>query len=134
MAPVEKAREVQVTREYAASVRAGGFPITVERAFEASSFGGFHGDGSPVIVYRYPPPESDTLINTLKRKERSFVWKAIALGQYDFSSLQTCFPLISCPAPETSQLLVGCPAEGPPVQEFAVDRSRGILYVFRNQY
>jgi hypothetical protein len=51
MAPVEKAREIQVTRGYAASVRADGFPITVERAFEASSSGNFHGDGASVTAF-----------------------------------------------------------------------------------
>jgi hypothetical protein len=134
MAPEEKAREVHVTRELAASLRADGFPITVERAFEASSFDGFHGDGASVTVYRYPPAESDTLIIALKRRGRTFVWEDIALGEFGFSSLGHLLPPDFLPTPDTSQLLVGYPAEGPPVQEFAVERSRGILYVITNRF
>jgi hypothetical protein len=143
MAPEEKSGEVLITREYAASVRADGFPITVERAFEASSFGGFHGDGASVTAYRYPPAESDTLVSALKRREPTFVWNDVLLRQHDFSTLRHLLPPDFLPAPDTSTLLVGSggaiglrksPAEGPPVQEFAVDRSRGILYVIRNQF
>ena len=132
--PQADTREIAVTPQYASSLRATGFPISVQRAFEASSFGGLHGDGASVIAYRYPPNESDALVTALKTRERGFTWSEVPAQTYDFSSLRQFLPADFLPAPDAWSLLVGQPAEGPPASEFVIDRSRGILYSITNVF
>jgi hypothetical protein len=134
MKPGGESKEIDVTRDYAASVRRDGFPISVERAFEASSFEGLHGDGASVTVYRYPPKESEELLAALKRKEPAFVWQDVPAETYEFSGLRRLLPPDFLPGRDSFALRVGDPADGVPVQEFVLDRSRGILYVIRNQF
>ncbi len=130
----ESAREIPVTKEYADAMRAAGFPITVQRMFEASSYGGWHGDGSELTAYRYPPRESASLIEALKRKAPDFVWTESrrGAGALDFSG--KLLPQDFLPDTDSVVLLVGRPSKGLPMNEYVVDRSRGILYCVSHRF
>lgn len=132
--PRGETREIPITPQYASSVRAAGFPITVQRALEANSFGGFHGDGASVTIYRYPATESDALVSAVKTRERGFTWSEVPAQKYDFSSLRRFLPSEFLPAPDAWSLLVGRPAEGPPVSEIVIDPARGTLYCITNVF
>ncbi|WP_411825391.1 hypothetical protein [Luteolibacter sp. AS25] len=46
-----RSKEIEVTHEYAQAMRSAGYPISVIRAYKASSYDGLHGDGSSVGIF-----------------------------------------------------------------------------------
>ncbi len=128
------ASEISVTPAYAADLRSAGFPISVQRAFEAGYTSGWHGDGSAVTAYRYPPGESQAIIEALKRKQPEVVWTETRSGAIDLGPLRDVLPSEFVPSNDSSALLVGLPAKGPPLIEFIVDRTRGIWYSVSNTF
>ena len=132
--PRGEKREIPVTPELASSLRAMGLPISVERAFEASSFGGWHGDGASLTAYRYPPTQSNALVDALKSREKAFAWSEVPAQTYDFAGLRQLLPPGFLPERDAWSLVVGRPADGPPVSEFVVDRAKGTLYSITNVF
>jgi hypothetical protein len=126
----ETANEIAVTDQYKAAVN-GIFSITLERAFEASSYGGLHGDGTALTIYKFPPSECPALINVLKFKHPEFTWSNSFADSASFLGLKHLIPKELLPVPN-SRLLVGRPS--PPLNEFYLDESRGILYDVTSRY
>lgn len=126
--------EIQVTQSYAEGIRQAGYPITVQKAYEASSFGGWHGDGSLVTAYRYPPGESDALIAALKSQRPDFTWTETPSGAVTVGTVLETLPKEFLPSSDLAMLLVGRTPQGLPIFEFIVDRSRGTLYSVENRF
>ena len=129
---VETANEIKVTPEFAAGMRSAGFPITVERAFEASSYGGWHGDGESLSAYRYLSSESPALITALKVRYPSYVWTATNWDRVGI--LNDLLPKEFLPKNDSTPLLVGKPAEGLPLLEFVINPTEGMFYWIDNRF
>jgi hypothetical protein len=130
----ESVSETPVTSALMSSMQAAGFPITVTRAVSASSHGGLHGDGQSLIAYRYPPQESDALIAALQQKHPNFSWieeRSEFVARY---SPWTLLPRELRPEGVSSVFYVGRPKDSMPLQEYVVDRVRGVLYVVSNTF
>lgn len=130
----ESVSEMPVTSEFVNSMRADGFPITISRAVSASSYGGWHGDGQSLTAYRYLPGESGALIAALQQKHPDFSWSESRSEFVARYPPWTLLPRELQPDSNASILIVGRPKEGLPLQEYVVDRSRGILYMVSNGF
>ena len=130
----ESVSETPVTSAFTSSMQAAGFPITVTRAVSASSHGGLHGDGQSLIAYRYSPQESAALIAAVQQKHPDFFWVETRSEFVARYSPWTLLPRELQPDSGASMLYVGRPKEGLPMQEYVVDRVRGVLYVVSNTF
>lgn len=123
----ETAAEIPVTPELVASFRNAGFPITVQRAFEASSHGGWHGDGTRAAIYKFPTNEAPALVQALKQKYVGFTWTACYARSATIFELRRLIPPELLPD-MNSLLLTGRAADGNPTHEYLVDDAQGVFY------
>lgn len=130
----ETAQEISITPEYIEAMRSAGYPITVTRAYTVSSYGGWHGDGSSMTVFRYLPSESEALIAALKIRSPDYVWADILSEQSILAGSRSQFPNDLLPRSGDSRVVEGKPAEGLPLLEYIVCPSEGLLYTVSNQF
>ena len=130
----ETASEMIVTPEYVQGVRSAGYPITVSRAFQASSYGGWHGDGSSVTAYRFPSPESLALVAALKVRSPDYAWSETTTKHATLGDLKNLLPPEFLPSSDSTALSEGRPAQGLPLLEYVVCPSEGLLYTVSNQF
>ena len=130
----ESVSETPVTSEFLSAMRAAGYPITINRAVSARSYGGWHGDGQEVTAYRYPPHESGALIAALQQMQPEVSWSEKRSRYVADYSPWTLLPQELQPESSSSVLLVGRSPDGMRLREFIVDRARGTLYITSHRF
>ena len=130
----ETASEIVVTPEFVHGMRSAGYPITISRAFEASSYGGWHGDGSSVTAYRFPSSESVALMAALKIRSPDYEWSETTARHATLGDLKKLLPPEFLPSSESALLSQGRPAQELPLLEYVVCPSEGLLYTVSNQF
>lgn len=124
------------SREIAREIPAGttAYPISISRAFEASSHGGWHGDGTSLSAYRFPASQSPALLAALKEREPGYVWREIKADFNSLGDLKSLLPRDFLPSSGRSMIMEGRPAEGPPYREYVICPSEGLFYSIRHQF
>ena len=130
---VETAEEVPVTPELIQSFKQDGYPITVERAFSVSRYGGWHGDGEEATVYKFDPKDAPELCRALKERHRDYRWGHSSSESTTIHYLEHLLPDELVPDAQ-STLLSGRPTEGIPIGEIFVDPDRGLLFTVTNRF
>ncbi len=115
-------------------MRSAGYPITISGAFQASSYGGWHGDGSSVTAYRFPASESLALLEALKVRSPDYVWSETTTKHAALGDLKNLLPPEFLPSSDSTVLSGGRPAQGLPLLEYVVCPSEGLLYTVSNQF
>ncbi|MDB6131949.1 MAG: hypothetical protein JWM59_192 [Verrucomicrobiales bacterium] len=129
----ESAAEVVVTPEFSRQLQSAGYPINVTKAFEASSHGGWHGDGSSVSVYRYDPRESPGLVSALKARMPDFEWEESRAAYGIFVDLGRLLPKSFLPSSERTATVHGQPPADPS-REYIVLPNEGLFYMVKNTF
>ena len=130
----ETASEMVVTPGYVQGMKSAGYPISISRAYQASSYGGWHGDGSSVTAYRFPSEESLVLMAALKVRSPDYVWSETTTKHSTMGELKNLLPHEFLPSSDSVTLSEGRPAQGLPLLEYVVCPSEGLLYTVSNQF
>jgi hypothetical protein len=130
----ESASEIVITPEYLQSMRSAGYPISISRAFQASSYGGWHGDGASLEVYRYPASESAALLAALKVRSPDYVWSDTTAKHGTLGDLKNLLPREFLPSSDSATVSEGRPAQDLPLVEYVVCPSAGLLYLISNRF
>ena len=130
----ESASEIVLTPKYLQAMRIAGYPITIIQAFQASSYGGWHGDGASLKVYRYPASESDSLLEALKVRSPDYKWSDTISQYASLGHLKDLLPDDFLPSSERTILIEGRPTQGLPLLEYVVCPSEGLYYSISHQF
>jgi hypothetical protein len=123
---VHTAYEVKLPRDYVYV----GNEITLvhaEKAFFASAYGGWHGDGSEMTAYKVRSADVPLLLAALRRKYPNFSWEERFVPHSDVGYLAKQMPPEFRPA-ETTRLLHGVAADGARRLEYYFDRQLEVLF------
>lgn len=122
------AQEIPVTEERREQMRSAGYPVTLLREFEVSSYNGFNGDGLTINANLFPAREAADLVAALKQKLPDHTWGESSVGSaVSGTSLLQKLPVAFWPAGGAAPVLAGG-STNQTLERIAVDRTNGVLY------
>ena len=121
-------REIATTSEHITGLKREGYPISINRAFQAGQEGGVTGDIADLKVYRYPLSQSDALIAFLKHKYSTYAWNETAASFGTFHGLDSHLPPDLRPAESSTFYVVGTSPHNRGDHTYFVDCSVGLFY------
>lgn len=124
----ETTGEVPITDELSSDLSFAGFPITLQRGFEVSSYGVKSGVGISLTAFQFPPTEAAGLIEALKAKNPEYEWSNPTSDRWIPKFLGHLIPPELLPRKGTSDLLWCKPVQGPAISELVIAPSDGLLY------
>jgi hypothetical protein len=129
----EFAEEVKIAGDFELKIEGSPLPVRVERAFRAGSHGGWHGDGSSMIVYQASHDEAVDLAAALKRAAPSLIWREELVCGSAVERLGRLIPEVFQPA-QNGSLVHGRPSAGDPYTEYYADIPAAKIYVVYNTF
>jgi len=123
-----------LTPEYLQGMRSAGYPISISRAFQAGSYGGWHGDGASLTVYLYPASESNALLAALKIRSPDYTWSETISQYATLGHLKDLLPDDFMPSADRTVLIEGRPAQGLPLLEYVICPAEGLFYSISHQF
>jgi hypothetical protein len=131
--PVEVAEPVELPPDYVLKIEGRNMEAVVEKAFCASSHGGWHGDGTDVTAYQIKIRDLPRFLEKLKENTPGYSWKDERAEFSSIAGISRLFPDNFRPIPD-ERLLHGRPADGPATAEYYFNRRRSILYIVINTF
>jgi hypothetical protein len=130
---VRTAYAVKLPPDFVYPVGAGTAQVHVEKAFFASAYGGWHGDGSEMTAYKIRSSDVSALLAGLKAKFPDYRWEEREAAYSPVSYLAQQVPVEFRPA-EKARLLLGAPADGVALSEYYFDRRLEVLFVVSHRF
>ena len=109
-------------------MKTGASSVPVEKAYFASAYGGWHGDGSEMTAYKIRSADVPALLTGLRTKYSAYRWEEHRALHSDVWYLAKQVPAEFRPA-DNARLLHGMPGDGSGWLEFYFDRQLEVLFV-----
>jgi len=81
-----------------------GLPIRAERAYQASSHDGFHGDGKSAMIVKFPSHQSEQLIEILNRRHPDYEWEE-EIANWVIGTFRKLLPREFLPSSEDAEVI-----------------------------